>query len=318
MEMLNFIIQYSTLLEGTEMKFLSKFILGILTVLIVCIMTTACHSTDQEISTKKQNDDVQESTSQVTEIEDDSNGVDEENEEEIDSLEAFNEIIILDTANTDAYIYPIRAGTPEWKALGSYQKRIEACQLPESILKNMSTEGLVITVLNYPLYSDMFAFDNPQGSFEAFVRRFNGLKELLQRDDAGIELLNRYKTMDPLDVEEDWIGVHHAYYTWTFSNIEILLCQDDILDNLNNRQIEDVIKEAKKKYEAKEQSEIFPNYELPASARVIGKALQHAGFEPFISQMHQNENLEKFLTTGIFYYCDDSLILSSMEQFLTR
>lgn len=34
-------------------------------------------------------------------------------------------------------------------------KQIEACMVPEDILKEMSTDGLVKTLLNYPLLGDI-------------------------------------------------------------------------------------------------------------------------------------------------------------------
>ena len=41
------------------------------------------------------------------------------------------------------YDYPIKPGTEEWKGFTSTQEMIEVCQIPESILKNMSTSDLL-------------------------------------------------------------------------------------------------------------------------------------------------------------------------------
>lgn len=89
---------------------------------------------------------------------------------------------------TDAYNFPVKPGTAQWKAFSSHIDMVEACQIPDSILHNMSTAGLVETVLNYPLSIDMHAYDNLQIGFDAVSAQFNGIPELLRRVDAGTEL----------------------------------------------------------------------------------------------------------------------------------
>ena len=58
---------------------------------------------------------------------------------------------------TEAYQYPIVPGTAEWASFKTRMEKVAACQIPESILKNMTTEALVETVMNYPLLVDIFA-----------------------------------------------------------------------------------------------------------------------------------------------------------------
>lgn len=99
-----------------------------------------------------------------------------------------------DLAYDDAYDYPIKGGTEEWKRFTSHDEMLKACQIPDAILKDMSTAGLVETVMNYPLYGDIYAYSSFQVGLNAIAAQFNGLAELLIRDDAGIELL-RYKVM---------------------------------------------------------------------------------------------------------------------------
>ncbi|HEY5465844.1 MAG TPA: sigma-70 family RNA polymerase sigma factor, partial [Clostridia bacterium] len=100
--------------------------------------------------------------------------------------------------SADAYVYPVTPEkTPEvWKTLGSHDAMIEACQIPESLLWSMSTEGLVETCLNYPMTGDMMAFNSPTGWLEGVGKNFNGLQKLLQRKDAGFELLRVYRRVD--------------------------------------------------------------------------------------------------------------------------
>ena len=57
----------------------------------------------------------------------------------------------------EAYTFPVKPGTDEWKALGSHDQMLAVCEIPENILTIMSTTALVETVLNYPLIGDWFA-----------------------------------------------------------------------------------------------------------------------------------------------------------------
>ena len=85
---------------------------------------------------------------------------------------------------TEAYQYPLVPGMEEWKTLDSLQKKAEACQIPEDILGSMTTEALIETVVNYPLFINVFAYDNKKTGLEHVKGYFNGLQELYERNDA--------------------------------------------------------------------------------------------------------------------------------------
>ena len=52
---------------------------------------------------------------------------------------------------SDKYIFPIRPGMEEWAQLKSHKEMVDVCQIPESILNDMCTIGLVDTYYDYPL-----------------------------------------------------------------------------------------------------------------------------------------------------------------------
>lgn len=89
---------------------------------------------------------------------------------------------------TEAYKYPVVPETDQWRALDSLNQKIKVCHIPEDILKNMTTEALIETVLNYPLMINMFAYDTPQKGYKSVLSYFNGLQELNRRSDAKYEL----------------------------------------------------------------------------------------------------------------------------------
>ena len=48
------------------------------------------------------------------------------------------------------YSYPVVPGTEEWGERKNLYAKIKACQVPEAILDNRTTEALFQTVLDYP------------------------------------------------------------------------------------------------------------------------------------------------------------------------
>jgi hypothetical protein len=229
-------------------------------------------------------------------------------------------ILLLSACSpTDAYDYPIKPGTDEWKALGSHDEMLQACQIPESILKDMSTAGLVETVLNYPLLLDYMAYDSRQYGLDMVVSHFNGLQELFNREDAGTELLARYRTMDPAAIDNDWTDVEKGSYSFSFQDIEALLAQEPILTNLTEAQRQELLTEAIAKYQAKQQhAEVYGQYGQEGTAWLIGRALQQESYSPFEQKIQENVTLQDFLSSGSF--ATDSVlneILSQANQFLS-
>jgi hypothetical protein len=62
--------------------------------------------------------------------------------------------VFCQTAVRDVYDFPLKQGSKEWTQIESVEKRIAALQLPEAVLKKISTEGLLETCLNYPYLID--------------------------------------------------------------------------------------------------------------------------------------------------------------------
>ena len=155
---------------------------------------------------------------------------------------------------TIGYSYPVKPGTVEWNKLGNKVAREKACQIPEEILKNLTTDELIESVLNYPFLMDIYAYDSYQKGFKAVSERFNGLKELLQREDVADKLITKYKNTE---VAEDADKVASGQI-FDLSNIEILLGQDEVLNQLADTNKYELEKEIEDKYmEKKEHKDIY-------------------------------------------------------------
>ena len=89
----------------------------------------------------------------------------------------------------EAYKYPIVQGTKEWAELDSMSAKIEATYVDPEILGKMSTPALVETVVTYPLFVCVNAYDTLDTGVKEVSEYFKGIEVLCSRDDARDEIL---------------------------------------------------------------------------------------------------------------------------------
>lgn len=83
-----------------------------------------------------------------------------------------------------------------WKTFQSLEEMQKACQIPEEILADMTTEEIVQACMVYPLSLNYTAYNNEMDGIKAVMNGFNGFKELQERTDAADELISYYENMD--------------------------------------------------------------------------------------------------------------------------
>jgi hypothetical protein len=101
---------------------------------------------------------------------------------------------------SEVWDYPIHAGTEEWKNLKSYNEKLNALNIPDSLLLRMNTQDLVTTCLNYPYWILLTSRNNTQDGYNYIRSIFNGFVELESRVNACNELIIRYKELNPDDI----------------------------------------------------------------------------------------------------------------------
>lgn len=120
----------------------------------------------------------------------------------------------------EPYEYPIVPGTPEWAEMYSYRQMVEACEIPEEILHNMTTEALVESVITYPLSTKLYEYNDVQTGYDAWVNQFNGLQELERRSDAldclTTYCISSYQSNSVEDNFEQYVA-ESLYGIWTNS-----------------------------------------------------------------------------------------------------
>ena len=89
-----------------------------------------------------------------------------------------------------------------WITFNTTAEMKEACQLPDVWLKNMTTENLIITCMNYPLLLNYGVYKNNMDGVKAVVKGFNGFQELSRRADAAEKMIEFYKNLQLQDSSE--------------------------------------------------------------------------------------------------------------------
>lgn len=172
-----------------------------------------------------------------------------------------------------AYQYKVLPGSAAWAKLKTHQQMVEAVQIPAATIRQMSTGQLADAVLDYPLLPDALAFNDVQQGVEVVAGRFDGLRELLRRRDAGTVLLDRYRR---LDVRTDAAASelqagNHTLEVW---KVETLLAQPQVLASLPAGRVTELLRVGLDKYQAKQvDAAVYGQAGLEPTAVVLGRAL---------------------------------------------
>jgi hypothetical protein len=199
------------------------------------------------------------------------------------------------------YDFPVKPGMKEWKDFTSRDQKQKACQIPQSILASMSTRDLLETCLNYPLYGDMMAYDRVQEGFDFVKGGFNGLQELLKREDVGSAVVDKYISMDPDSIDNTWTSIEKGEYSLKFFSVEILLAQDAVLANLSRDNRLRLLRESHGKMTAKQQHpEVYGLMGFTNNALLMGKIMLKENYAPFVKLVSEDSKLDRVLRDAMF------------------
>lgn len=90
-----------------------------------------------------------------------------------------------------------------WQSFQTLEEMQSACQIPDDVLPNLSTEELVQICMDYPLFGNYLAYDNETFGIKKVMAGFNGFEELKKRTDAAEKLLDRYANVNVMTLNED-------------------------------------------------------------------------------------------------------------------
>lgn len=224
------------------------------------------------------------------------------------------------TRPNDAFVFPIQPGTPTWQAFESHDQMLAACQIPEDLLKTMSTVGLVDTVMRYPLLGDMAAYNSTQHGVDAVAAGFNGLSEMLMRPDAGAALMDVYRALDPTALSPAWTSVQRGEYAANLSQIEALLAQRSIVASLSSAERLQLLDQAFQKAQAKQKlAQTYGHSGLERSVWLIVRVLEGMNLESVNEAIQANTALGAFLDEGHFAAAEEvNQIYAAASEILSR
>ena len=122
----------------------------------------------------------------------------------------------------NGYSYPIIPGSDEWKKMKP-SERAELLQIPADTLENISTARLLETCMYYPFNIDVFFGDNQIEGFRRIKNKFNGYKELFQRDDFLQELIALYSSRDVGFIEKIDNDYDRGQYSFDYRIMELMM-----------------------------------------------------------------------------------------------
>ena len=231
------------------------------------------------------------------------------------------------------YVYPIRNDSEEWSTMFP-QEKIAASQLPEDVLKSISSIGLICSFFDIPHSRGVFntfgwSSSGPFAAFDYDIRsRHNQLQEFLTRKDAGKALLACYEAIsfeyyEQFCIIEETVETLGEMFNFEgmLSAIEILFSRQEILDQLDSNSRKKAATylldkaEHWKKY-TDEFEEFNPGHFITTYA-VLAYLMYEDGYSPVVEYFYLDENIHptwRYKLSDKIYYdlkaIDDIIIFA--------
>jgi len=207
-------------------------------------------------------------------------------------------VCVINAQQKATWDYPLKPGMDEWNQLKTEEERIAAVQVPEDILKHLSSEELVQLVITFPLFGDYGAFSTPQNDgFYIMRERFNVFGHLLTRKDAGKHLIAVYKDAGMKGFNT--LPYSNKFWTFKMDYIELVLTQRNIMLSLTSAEKLDLLIESMKKFSEKINDDAFSSLPgLEPSIRIMASILDLEEYQEFTASRNR-EKLTCFIQTGV-------------------
>lgn len=161
--------------------------------------------------------------------------------------------IVRGQSNNVPYKYPITHGE-EWAKLygKDFDNRVAACEVPEEILKEMTTEALLETCLNYPLNYETTLSSNKDSTFTFLTGRSNAYKELFDRKDLVKVILKKFEDSDPNRINHFDDYYEESLFWQKQGMFGLLIANDKVLKRFSTKEKKELVKHSLNKIEKME------------------------------------------------------------------
>lgn len=196
-------------------------------------------------------------------------------------------------AKGDSYSYPY----VDWSTFKTHSEKVAACEIPNSVLKDISTEGLVETCMNYPFLFDAYAFDSPVKGLRTVASRSNGFKELLRRNDNCEYVFKYLLDNDVRNVNYSSLtGAEEGGLLLRYYLCEYLLSFEEVLENADAELMKDIAIFAEEVMRDKE-SDVSHHALIGLSSSAYLSVVALTKNKPVTKAM--DATLEKFFNDGL-------------------
>lgn len=139
----------------------------------------------------------------------------------------------------DRYVYPIVPGTDEWRRLPSTDEAFKVIQLPESVLKTISTKGLIDALIHAPLFSGSYSLSSSYAvdTWHRHYSRFNSTQELFNRKNSGDTLVDYYKEVNCGCIEKSDLNLEKE----RLFGLEFLFTKQEILEKISKQKKQELV-----------------------------------------------------------------------------
>jgi len=174
-------------------------------------------------------------------------------------------------------------------------------QVPEAVLKAMSTEGVIETCLSYPLARIRMGISN-QSFYAGFLNiceDYNGVRELFKREDAGSKLSEFYKGISLANMQLVYNG--EPYYDISgLMFLEYLIAHEQILSKMTAEERKSVIETSLKLEKEKEElpGTFFSNHSVLLVLRIA--YINNTDFTEYVDNHEALKNALDNDLLGIF------------------
>jgi hypothetical protein len=197
----------------------------------------------------------------------------------------------------DPYQFPTRPGSDEWKKLNGTLERYEVLQIPDTILSNLVTSALIETCLTFPFLIEIHTTENPQVGFEHVFKRFNGLRELFEREDAGTKILDFYEMIISADIKT-WSELDKGKFSMNLSYLELMISQDKIIDKFTNYEIVRLRQIGTSLFERKlNDPSVFGGISLTFTALILAKLLKAENKLSLLYETNSEAEISEYLVS---------------------
>jgi len=222
----------------------------------------------------------------------------------------------------DKYVYPIVPGMKEWDEL----RYLDFCQLPDKVLKSISTHGLIDALIHTPRFGTFYYFSSsssPTDRWHGIYSELNSATELFQRKDAANALLEYYKLacfdcIETLVGKESWMAGHYAVHiNLRMMGLAFLFTKQEIVDKMDHAQKKETIAAILMHY-GQWPDGITGMIDAKHYATPMAYIMYADEYGPIVEYARDNDEMFQWLLWGEYLSDQEDAIISFAKNFINE